>query len=112
MQPGWISVALAAFTVASLASGEQGPVQPIYHGRTLTEWVNIGLGPYSGASVDVAKERVRQIGTNALPLAIQWFQTKPVCLRPRTDTIGDAHFGATRIITNTEPFWIALDRAL
>src|SRR4051812_8009268 len=82
--------ALVLATVGALicilsGSGER---EPVYHGKTLTYWLSDfwpGRNP-TPEKMEQAKLAVRQIGTNATPVLLQWISAKDGPLKQKMVT--------------------------
>ena len=67
-----LGVCLAALGAILLWPRES---QPVYQGRTLSEW---GDGRVTGSTGEgIAANAIRHLGTNALPLLVQWLEYEP-----------------------------------
>ena len=77
--------------------------EPSYQGRTLSEWLTVyednRVGPLVKRHPELskqAKDAVHHIGTNALPLLVEWLDYEPEKWRYKVADVG-ARFGGNRL---------------
>src|SRR5437764_14312251 len=68
--------------------------EPQYHGKKLSAWLIAGYG--SGHWVDIAREPLQHIGTNALPFLIEWTKYRPSILKAKCYSLLDGLPGGLR----------------
>src|SRR5690349_3457600 len=76
-RPILIVLAASLLVAIGVVAFWPGPKEPEYDGKTLSEWLdlcrNYRLGNESQSqSAQIAQEAVRKIGTNGLPLLVNW----------------------------------------
>jgi hypothetical protein len=73
-----LSVVIAAFVAAIVAITWPKEEEPVYHGKSLSQWMNIYCRPMHNEGDRLeAEEAVRQIGTNAIPWLLKWIGKHP-----------------------------------
>jgi len=73
-----LSVVIVAFIAAIVALTWPKEQEPVYHGKSLSQWMNIYCRPMHNEGDRLeAQEAVRQIGTNAIPWLLKWIRKHP-----------------------------------
>lgn len=68
---------IVAFIAVIVAIAWPEGEEPVYHGKNLSQWMNIYCRPMHQGDKLEAEEAVRQIGTNAIPWLLKWIGKHP-----------------------------------
>lgn len=94
-----LAVVIVAFIAVIVAIAWPEGEEPVYHGKSLSQWMNIYCRPiHNGDNKAEAEEAVRQIGTNAIPWLLKWIGKHPPAW---SRVVGDSRMSwspATRVI--------------
>jgi hypothetical protein len=73
-----LAVVIVAFIAVIVAIAWPEGEEPVYHGKSLSQWMNIYCRPiHTEVDRPEAEEAVRQIGTNAIPWLLKWIGKRP-----------------------------------
>jgi HEAT repeat protein len=77
-QRKWALLLFGLVAMSALASSLPPEGEPCYEGKPLSHWVaQLGQESPPGPDETFAEERVRQIGTNAIPYLLEWMDYEP-----------------------------------